>query len=320
MQCHSYWAGHSKSSVLILIFVTLIFTLSGCTESVRKVSYVADDAAGIQSLSPKDDMSSLQKKSAKELVNAGFIYLANRNMKIAELHFTAAIEKDPKFVDAFIGLGRAEMLKGNYNVALLRFSKARELQPDYVPAMVGEAQALRSEGKLNAAIKTTNEAMMVAPDDINVLKELAMIYDLMGKENLSGPLYLEIVEKSPDLAASHNNLGLNYMVRGEYPEAILSFLQALELDRKNSRIRNNLASAYLLNGDKGNALKLFKGTVGEAEAYNNIGYLLMTQGDFDEAEQALNKALQLNPRHYVRAQENLERLQEMRHAAKASRP
>jgi tetratricopeptide (TPR) repeat protein len=320
MQCYSYWPGHSKNYVLILIFITLIIALSGCTKSVRKVSYVADDAAGLQSLSPKDGTSSLKNKSPQELVNAGFIYLANKNVKIAELHFTKALDKDPKMADAFIGIGRTEMLKGNYSAALIGFTRARELKPDSVQALVGEAQALRSNGKLDAAIKRINEAMMVAPDDINVLKELAMIYDLMGKENLSGPLYLEIVERSPDQAAGHNNLGLNYMVRGEYPEAILSFLQALEIDRKNSRIKNNLASAYLLNGDKYSALNIFKATIGEAAAYNNIGYLLMTQGHFDEAEQALNKALQLDPRHYVRAQENLETLQEVRRTAKASHP
>ena len=140
----------------------------------------------------------------------------------------------------------------------------------------------------------------------------------MGKENLSAPLYIEIVNKAPDQAAGHNNLGLNYMVRGKYPEAILSFLQANELDRNNSRIMNNLASAYLLNGDQDNALNIFKKTVGEAEAYNNIGYLYMTQGRFDEAEKALKKALQISPRFYTRAQENLDKLQEMRKAAQAS--
>jgi cytochrome c-type biogenesis protein CcmH/NrfG len=43
----------------------------------------------------------------------------------------------------------------------------------------------------------------------------------------------------------------------------------------------------------------------------------MTQGHFDEAEQALNKALQLNPRHYARAQENLEQLQQLRKRQKS---
>ena len=314
----SYWLGQFKRSLTPLICSALIIALSGCTDSVRKVSYVTDDAAGLNALSPKEGRSSLQKKSPKELVNAGFIYLANKNLKIAELHFATAINKDPKMADAFIGLGRTEMIKGNYSAAQIYFSKARELKPDSVPAIIGEAQALRSEGKLDAAIKKINQAMTVDPEDISVLKELALVYDLMGKENLSGPLYLEVVEKSPDQAASHNNLGLNYMVRGEYSEAILSFLQAHELDRENSRIKNNLASAYLLYGDKDKALSIFKATLGEAMAYNNIGYLLMTQGHFDEAEKALNKALQLDPRHYVRAQENLERLQGMRQSAHAS--
>jgi Tfp pilus assembly protein PilF len=303
------------SNVLTLTCIALIILLCGCTESVRKVSYITNDAATLQSLPAKDDLSSLQKKTPQELVTAGFIYLSNKNLKIADLHFATAIDKDPKMVDAYIGLGRTNMLKGNYSDAQIFFTKARELKPDSVPAIVGEAQSLRAEGKLNAAIIKINEAMVVEPENINVIRELAVTYDLMGQENLSGPLYLEIVERNPDQAASHNNLGLNLMVRGKYPKAILSFSQALELDRKDSRIKNNLASAYLLNGDRSNALQLFKATVGEAAAYNNIGYLLMTQGYFDEAEQALNKAIQLNPRYYERAQENLKKLLEIQQAA-----
>lgn len=320
MKSYSLWLGKSKGSVLVTLFITLIFALSGCSDSVRKVSYVTNDDVALQSLSPEDDISPLQKKSPKELVNAGYIYLSNKNVKIAELHFATAIDKDPKMTDAFIGLGRVEMLKGNYSAALIGFSKARELEPSSVPALVGEAQALRSEGKHNAAIIKTNEAMMVAPNDIRVLKELAMLYDLMGKENLSEPLYHEIVALAPDQAAGHNNMGLNLMVRGAYQEAALSFLNALTIDGNNTRIKNNLATAYLLSGDKENASKIFRGTVGEAAAYNNIGYLLMTQGQFDEAEIFLKKSLKISPKHYLRAQENLDRLQQIRHAEQASHP
>ncbi len=320
MQCAFNWPRPSKKFALVLICLILATALSGCSESVRKVNYFADESAALNAMSAEEDIQPLQNKSAPELVTAGFIYLANKNLKIAELHFVRAINKDPKMVNAYIGLAQTELLKGNYNSALSTFSKARELKPDSVPALIGEARSFRSAGKLNAAIQKTNAAMMIGPEDINVLKELAMIYDLMGKENLAAPIYLEIIQKAPDQAENHNNLGLNYMVRAKYPESILSFSQALELDRTNTRIKNNLASAYLLNGDKRNAINLFKGTVGEAAAYNNIGYLYMTQQRFDEAEQALNKALQLNPRHYVRAQQNLENLKEMRHAAHASRP
>lgn len=319
MQCGFIGPSRANIYFLSLISFTLIIALCGCTKSVRKVSYATDDATALKSFSSRDDTASLQNKSAQELITAGLIYLSNENFKIAQLHFVTAISKDPNRADAYIGLGRLEMFKGNYSGALASFGKAGELDPGSIQALIGEAQAFRSEGKLNSAIKKINTAMLIDPGDINVLKELAMVYDLMGKENLSEPLYHEIIAIAPDQAASHNNMGLNYMVRGKYPEATLSFLQALALDRGNQRIKNNLASAYLLNGDKESSLKIFKATVGEAEAYNNIGYLLMTQGRFDEAEQALKKSLQLNPRHYVRAQENLEKLQGVRQAANASR-
>jgi Flp pilus assembly protein TadD len=311
----SFFFSKVYPSLPIFKFLIIVMAcgLCACSESVRKVSYINDDYSGtLTSQAPDDKLTPLQSKSPQELVTAGFIYLSNNNLKIAELHFFTAISKKPDSVEGYLGLGQVEMHKANYPLALANFTKAAEFKPDSVPALIGQAQALRFQGKLNSAIKKINEAMMYAPDDIYVLRELAMIYDLMGKESLSEPLYHEIVEKAPDQASSHNNLGLNYMVRKEYSKAILSFLQALDLDRNNQRIKNNLASAYLLNGDERNAIQIFEKTVGEAAAYNNIGYLYMTQGDFDKAEQALNKALQLNPRFYVRAQENLDKLQQLR--------
>lgn len=306
----------AKRALTWLLCAVIIFTLSACTKSVHKVSYITDGQDVLGAMPQKDDIEPLQTKPAQELVNAGFIYLANRNLKIAELHFTTALSKDPKNVEAFIGLGRTEIIKGNNSAALMHFAKATQLDPHSVPALVGEAQALRFEGRLNAATQKINTAMMIDPENISVLQELAMIYDMTGRENLSAPIYQEIVEKSPDRAASHNNLGLNYMVRGEYPESIRAFLQAYELDRNNKMIKNNLASAYLLYGDRENALKIFTSTVGEAAAYNNIGYLLMTQGEFDEAEKALRTAIAINPRFYVRAQENLDKLDALRKTSK----
>lgn len=300
------------SKTLLLSGFIALLALCGCTKSVHNVSYSQNDVSSMQTLAPEDDTTPLQNKSPDELVATGFAYLASQNLKIADMHFAAAVKKDPTKAEAYVGLGRTQILKGNYNAALFAFNKAKELKPDSLSAIIGATQALRSEGKLDAAVQSINAAMAINPENIYVLRELAMIYDMMGKENLSAPLYQEIVKQSPDISASHNNLGLNYMVRGMYPEAIMAFLQAHELDRDNSRIKNNLASAYLLNGEHQHALNIFKGTVGEAAAYNNIGYLYMTQMRFDEAEEAFKQALRLKPSFYVRAQENMEKLHEMR--------
>ena len=299
-----------------ICFCLLLLLLSGCVKSVQKVSYMNDEAKAETSLMENMDNMSILKMSPKDLTEYGFMYLANNNLKIAELHFTEALNKDPEMFDAYIGLGKIEIYKGNYKSALARFNKANELKPESIEALIGGARALRFDGQLNAAIKKINQEMMIESDNIDILRELAMIYDVMGKENLSAALYKEILEKTPDDASSYNNLGLNQIVREKYDEAISSFLKALEIDKTNNRIKNNLATAYALSGEERKALNIFKSTVGEAAAYNNLGYIYMTRGRFNEAGKAFKKAIQINPQFYPRAEQNLEELRAMQNAAK----
>jgi Flp pilus assembly protein TadD len=154
----------------------------------------------------------------------------------------------------------------------------------------------------------------LSPNDVLVLRELAILYDLMGQEKLAESLYLEIVRMTPDIAASHNNLGMNLLVQQKYPQAILSFLQALNINRESVRIKNNLATAYALNGNTAKALRLFADTVGEASAHNNLGYLYMTQGKLELAEEHLKRAIAIHPKYYPKAQENLARLKQAKQA------
>lgn len=300
------------STVLLLA----VFALSACTQSMHKVSHVPQDAASLQAMSAKDQRSPLKSKHYEELLTLGYLYLENQNWQLAKLHFVAALEKNSALAEAYVGLGRIEMHHGQYQTALGMFVRANEINPKLLTALIGQAQSLRFEGKMNAAVEKINAAMVVSQDDLMVLNELAIIYDLMGRENLAEPLYREIVERSPDVAASHNNLGMNQMVRGQYPAAILSFMQALNLDSKNTRIKNNLATAFALHGDDEKALKIFIGTVGESGAYNNLGYLYMTQGKYDAAETYLRKALATNPMFYEKAQYNLDQIKQLRRTAK----
>jgi Flp pilus assembly protein TadD len=170
-------------------------------------------------------------------------------------------------------------------------------------------------GKLNLANEQVSRAMKIAPNDIRVLNELAINYDLQGEEKLAAPLYREIALKNPEQAAPFNNIGVNYLSQGRYAEAIVNLSKAYLLDEKDERIRNNLAMAFALYGQENQALKLFTKTLGEAAAWNNLGYLYMTQGHYEDAERALKKALELNPKIYERAQENLDRLEQLRFSA-----
>ena len=54
-------------------------------------------------------------------------------------------------------------------------------------------------------------------------------------------------------------------------------------------------------------MEIFKKGGDEAAAYNNIGYLYLIEGKYNEAINSFKKAIEINPRFYVRAHENLKK-------------
>ncbi len=286
--------------VTILFVLTLLLT-NGCA-GINASGTAATNETG----SHTDAKNILKGKNSEELLRGGYTHLASGNNDLAKMLFLRVIEQTPESHRAFIGLGEVEYKEGNYEKAYMHFDRAYTLDSNNINAQMGKARSMRQQNKLNAAIKEINAAIAVAPNDVAVLTELAIIYDLMGKEALSGPIYKEILDRTPDQAGSNNNLGLNFLTQGKYEQAIIAFERAIAIDSNDDRIKNNMGTAFALYGNEQMALNIFKDTVGEAGAYNNLGYLYMNQGQLEEAKRSLEKALELSPVYYQKAQENLD--------------
>lgn len=297
------------------IVAVATLALSGCAKSqLPPIRADLPLSSGAQ-LSP-DESRRMENLSTEELLQRGKLTLANGDFQLAAVYFSTALNKEPQSVPARLGLGQAALAAGDSSSARTLIEEVLSVVPDSVPALTARGRILSASGQLDGAIADFTHALQKAPDNTTALTELAMTYDRMPERVVEAePLYRKVLELSPDSAAARNNLGFNYLLQGRAEEAVTILSGALALDTKNPRILANLATAYLLKGDQGRALQIFRQTVGEAEAYNNIGYLYMTQSRWDEAEKAFRKALELSPRYYVRAGANLERLLELRVAA-----
>ena len=312
IRCHSI--------VALLIVTACALGLSGCAKSqLQPIRADLPLTSGAQ-LSP-DESRSLEKLPVEGLLQRGTLALANGDYRLAAVYFSTALNKEPKSVPARLGLGQAALAAGDYGSARTLIDEVLSVEPGSVPALTARGRILSASGQLDGAIADFSQAREKAPENTAVLTELAMTFDRIPERVAEAePLYRQVLELSPDSAAARNNLGFNFLLQGRAEEAVTILSGALALDRKNPRILANLATAYLLKGDKGKALQLFRQTVGEAEAYNNIGYLYMTQSRWEEAERAFRKALELSPRYYVRAGANLEHLHELQVAAQERRP
>jgi len=300
---------------LFALILALILLQTGCSKSVNPRIPQANNAAELigMPLEPAED--SILKKTPDELIASGYGHLSMNNAELARMHFSAAVQKNPHRADAYIGLGLIEQNVANLVGAARFYDKAATVDPENVSALIKLAEVQRLSNKLGKSEKTLLIAIALAPNDLRVLAERAILHDQQENYQLAEPIYRQILARDPKRADILNNLGVSQLLREQYDEAINQFRQALQLDRSNSRIKNNLAAAYALSGDEQNALRVFTGTLNQAQAYNNLGYLYMMNGRLDDAERALHKALELNPRFYTRAKENLDQVMQLKSEA-----
>jgi Flp pilus assembly protein TadD len=300
-----------------LLFIGILF-LCSCTTTVNSnKSYFDKSKQTRVDEKQEEPQSKIAQLPYPELIGKGRDYLKNGNTQLARLHFTFALKKKPESAEALVGLGTIYHMDNQIAQSRELFHLALEKEPNNTRAMLFLGKIAREEGDLTSSLQWLNKANERKPEDAEILTELAITNDTIGQEHLvyAEPLYRKIIELRPQLAAARNNLGFNLLLQGRYLEAIETFSKALALDPRNSRTKNNLATAYLLNNEKEKALTLYEGAVGKAAAYNNLGYINMTQGNWEQAEKAFKKALATNPVFYSKAQQNLERLKNLRSEA-----
>lgn len=293
--------------------ILLVSLLAGCAQTQQNLyssrTIGADDVGETEQSS---EQSGFAQKSTEELVSSGFSYVMANNLPLAKLHFATVLKREPDNLWAHLGMGEISYLSANYPEALASYQRANAIDPKNLTAVLGQVKTMRRQGNLDGAVEQLSRAREFAPDDTRLLTELAITYDLQGQTPLAGELFREVSQKAPNQVSALNNLGLDQVFNKQYREAVTTLRQAMQLQPDDVQISNNLAMALALAGEEESALALFKKTVGEAAAWNNLGYLYMTQGRYDDSERALMKAQELNPKYYQKSQENLEKLKNLR--------
>jgi tetratricopeptide (TPR) repeat protein len=98
---------------------------------------------------------------------------------------------------------------------------------------------------------------------------------------------------------------MSYYLAGENDKALQAFITAAKLDPQDKKIYNNMGLALGKLGRYDEALEAFKKAGDEASAYNNLGCVYLAQNKYREAAGAFQKAVELNPKYYEKARENM---------------
>jgi len=231
------------------------------------------------------DALKLNGGDAETLNKVGDIHFTLGDLNSAEQAYNASIQLDEENQHALQGLGLVQLRVRDYDLAKASLSKALQLNPDLWNAYNGLGMISDIEGNYTTAIEYYRQALALNPRSPHVL----------------------------------NNLGYSEYLSGNWHAAMMHFVQAVNSNPDYDRAWYNIGLIYTREQDYENAFDAFRNVLDTPQSYNDIGYLSMIDGHYDIAATYFQKAVKSSPSYYLKAHENIDKLERLRERGTSTR-
>ena len=196
-------------------------------------------------------------------------------------------------------LGMSLLQSGKFAAAITALRRATTLNPEDVLAHHALGQAYLHSGHFAEAAVSLQLAVILKDDLANAHLDLAAALGALARDREAVAACRQAVKLAPQSARGHHLLGELLETTGEVEEAALSFRLSANCVPETSESRLDLARALLLERNVAEAEACLRGAIvldpGSDELYRALGDLLAAEGRFDEAVEACDRALSLNP-------------------------
>jgi tetratricopeptide (TPR) repeat protein len=201
-----------------------------------------------------------------EWIAEGDAALVRSDFAAAEVAYQRALEADPQYAPAHVGLARLYGWQmGREKDSLAAAERATELDPGSAPAWAALGDAARWRGDTPRALEAAEKAAELDP-------------------------------KNPAAQAS---LARAYLADRQYDAAVKAAEEAVKLDPKSGLVYNTLARVHEGMSDFGRARAALEQAVSVEPLFapwrSNLGELLATLQRYDEAQEQFDQGLKLVP-------------------------
>jgi tetratricopeptide (TPR) repeat protein len=215
--------------------------------------------------------------------------------------YTSALQRNPRFLEAYIGRGNAYMdfLTADAMARSRRdFSRAIHLAPKCLEAYVNLAYNLQACGNLQQAWVILSGALRFAPQGIIALEARAII-NLQMSNFSAAMLDLTSAIAADQSAELRCNRGVVYRYMGNSALALADFQAAVALNPGYALAHYNMATSYLHQRQLQQALTHFTAAVdlqpGDDAFHLNRSVVRVMMGDRRGALEDLNAAAAISP-------------------------
>ena len=267
----------------------------------------AGAVAGCSSLlanKPDEEESPFADYPIENIISAGDQALRMNQPDRAAFIYMQALQIEPS-ADLWLRFGQAKYAQDDKALAHKAVGNSIQLEPDNADAHELMGRIYVAGGQKDQARLHLNRATELNPDLWRAWNALGVLADL--DKNYSGAVefYTQGLVGAPQSAMLLNNIGYSYYLAGNLEQSVAWFGRALMNDGRYAPAVRNLALVYARRSLYDDAVRSLSKVVKPEQAYNDVGYIAIANGDYDEADELLREAVRLSPVYYEKAYENL---------------
>jgi tetratricopeptide (TPR) repeat protein len=232
------------------------------------------------------------------------LLLGKRDTQGAITALRTVLRDQPDMVDAYLYLADAHTLNKEPALAKESLMKGVEQNPMSTKAHLALAKYYAQTGDMAGAAKKVDETLKLSPNDFEAL-EARLELLILKKDTKGAQATLEQIKRAhPDNPMGYYQLGQLYLSQRKHDAAIGQFELALARSNDGYTVMSAIVRAYLDQKKPDKAIArvnelLTKNPSSSLYAHELLGEIYITQKKHKEAEQALRKAIEHNPKWNV---------------------
>lgn len=225
----------------------------------------------------------------------------------AIMHFTRALEMDPRYHAAYRGLARVYDAQGHPDKAVETYRQAIDLKPDYWEGYKDLGIHYLGKGDYDEAVKQFRRVTDLTPRNSTAWSNLGVAYYYNGQSGPARQMLEHSLELEPNPLTANNLAGFYYW-DGLYAEAAEQYEIVLRDLGDRYDIWANLAAAYHWSGEEEKSREAYLQAIeraeeqlevnpGDAQVMGDLGGYYADVGDTASALDWIRKATALNPQN-----------------------
>lgn len=292
-----------KSLNKVIFYFASIIVLSGC-QTTKDPFTLREDKKILETLNRTEDLAN---QDIDVMLNkARKSWLAGKK-DIAQAFYIAAYKMQPKNIQLLDEMAGMYRQLNNYEMLTLCYKLILEQQPDnhligekYGLLLIKQKKMQEAEQELKNVI-TTRQSW-------KSFNGLGIIADMREKHEQARVFFGKALKINPDNPEIINNLGYSLYMDDQIEKAQSYFLWAIKVNKHYKKARYNYALTLARQKKYPDSLVVFLKILEPSKANNNVGYLAMKNGDYEEAERFFHQAIKTSSKFNPKANANLQAL------------